>query len=755
MTGSANRWLLGTLAGAGCALLLVLWQVRPTYDLAYFLPEPVTAQEAVLVERLGQGAGARLIFAEISAAAGADAAVQAALLKDRLAGSNQFLRAENGQRELALDSIPAPLWRSRYLLADLDWSESGLRRELQRRVADLSTLGGPEVSRLIAADPLWAAPQVLERLRFGGAEAEPRWSDGPGRAFLIVETAAAPFDIAGQQQAIATLRAAFAAVAQGQARLDLYGVGVYGARVQDLIQAESQLLGGLATAAVLGIVFLAYRSLRLTLLSLIPLASAVLGGLIASSLVFGRIHGITIAFGATLVGVVDDYPMHLFSHARHVAPREGVRLLFRTLLASAATAIVAYAALVVSGSRGLAQLGVFSLTGIACAMAVTCWVLPNLMPAQPALASHDETPQQFRLSSRFWVPLLVVAAAFIAGTGGIRWNDNLGALTPIPAELLARDHAMRQRFGAPDVRYLITVTGSTAESALQRTEALERRMPEARARNLVESWSAVTALLPSAATQQRRLAAIPAAEQLAQRLQQARQGLPFRATAFAPFLAAADESRGRQPLQAADLAGGFTGDFVASHLTQSGGQWRSVVFLTGLQQPAALASWLGVASPGAELVDLKAASESLVGGYRVRLLGILAGALVVIAALVAWATGGLRRFVWSAGTVTATVAVTLAAMGWLHGTITLFHLVSLVLVAGLGVDYCLFFSRPGVTRTEFHDTRHAMVACAASTAGAFAILGTSSIPLLSMIGTTVAVGTATLFAAARLGCRAL
>ena len=158
--------------------------------------------------------------------------------------------------------------------------------------------------------------------------------------------------------------------------------------------------------------------------------------------------------------------------------------------------------------------------------------------------------------------------------------------------------------------------------------------------------------------------------------------------------------------------------------------------------------------PGAELVDLKAASESLVGGYRSRLLGILVGALAVIAALMAWATGSAGRFVWAVGTVMATVAATLAAINWLHGSVSLFHLVSLVLVAGLGVDYCLFYSRPGVTRTEFRDTRHAVIACAASTIAGFAILGFSSIPLLAIIGTTVAIGTGTLFLAARFGCRA-
>ena len=179
------------------------------------------------------------------------------------------------------------------------------------------------------------------------------------------------------------------------------------------------------------------------------------------------------------------------------------------------------------------------------------------------------------------------------------------------------------------------------------------------------------------------------------------------------------------------------------------------MFLTGLGSPEKLAGWLQIRNPGAELVDLKAASESLVRGYRVRLMTILTIALGLIAVLVLWSTGSAARFAWSAGTVAASVLITLAAMNWLHGSVSLFHMVSLVLVAGLGVDYCLFYGKPGVSRTEFRDTRHAVLACAATTSGAFAILGTSSIPLLSTIGTTVAIGTFTMFVAARAGCRAV
>lgn len=752
----ASSRLIGTLLGVclalGLGLAFVLTQVRPTFDLTFFLPAPVTEQESLLVERLGQGAGARLMFMEIAAVPGADAVAQSIRLRELLSRSPLFLRVENGQAELSADRIPASVWRWRYLLADTDWSTEGIRAALADRVSDLATVGGPEISRLIASDPLWAAPRVLESLQVGGPEGGPRWSEGQSRAFLVAETVAPPFSIGLQQQAVDEVRRAYLEISGREDGMEVYGVGVYGARVQALIQREAQLLGAVASVAVLIIVTLAYRSPRLTLLSMIPLAAAVLGGLVVATLAFGQIHGITIAFGATLVGVVDDYPMHLFSHARHASPRDGVRLLFRTLLASAGTAIVAYAALVVSGSRGLAQLGVFSLTGIACAMAVTCWVLPNLMKPG-ARMQHDPVVQDVRLSARIWLPLLLAAIGFMAADNGVRWNDNLGELTPLPASLLARDRAMRERFGAPDVRYLISVTADSADAALERTEALERQLVAARNQGLLTGWSAVTALLPSKATQQRRRAAIPPPDELERRLVAAGQDLPFRPEAFAPFVTSAAEARGLPYVQGSDLAEPFAADFVSSHLTRSGGRWRSVVFVAGLTAPEQLGGWLQAQAPAAELVDLKAASESLVRDYRQRLIAILAGATVLIAALVIWSTRSLGSSLWAAGTVAATVAFTLAAVNWLHGSVSLFHLVSLVLVAGLGVDYCLFYSRPGLSRTEFLDTRHAVIASAASTAGAFAILGTSSIPILASIGTTVAIGTAAMFIAARWGCR--
>ena len=70
--------------------------------------------------------------------------------------------------------------------------------------------------------------------------------------------------------------------------------------------------------------------------------------------------------------------------------------------------------------------------------------------------------------------------------------------------------------------------------------------------------------------------------------------------------------------------------------------------------------------------------------------------------------------------------------------LNLFHLVSLVLGAGLGLDYALFFDHAGDDRKDQLRTFHAILVCSATTLLVFALLALSSIPVLRAIGSTVA-----------------
>jgi predicted exporter len=86
---------------------------------------------------------------------------------------------------------------------------------------------------------------------------------------------------------------------------------------------------------------------------------------------------------------------------------------------------------------------------------------------------------------------------------------------------------------------------------------------------------------------------------------------------------------------------------------------------------------------------------------------------------------------------TAAIVAVLRAFGM---PLDLFHLMSLVLAAGLGVDYALFFERSEGDRDERLRTLHGVLVCSVSTLMVFALLSLSSIPVLRSIGVTVTLG---------------
>ena len=89
------------------------------------------------------------------------------------------------------------------------------------------------------------------------------------------------------------------------------------------------------------------------------------------------------------------------------------------------------------------------------------------------------------------------------------------------------------------------------------------------------------------------------------------------------------------------------------------------------------------------------------------------------------------------------VRVAMLLAGGLHAAgvpLSLFHLVALVLAAGLGLDYALFFEHASDDEADQRRTLHALLVCSLSTLLVFALLATSSLPVLRAIGITVSAG---------------
>jgi predicted exporter len=150
--------------------------------------------------------------------------------------------------------------------------------------------------------------------------------------------------------------------------MTISGAGKFSVLMEQRTRGQAQALGTAATVGMILLLLIAYRRIGSILLSVLPLASAGLAGLAVVSALFGTVHGITLAFGFTLIGVAQDYPLHLLSHRR--PDREPVaiaRHLWPTLATGVASTCIAYFTFLFSGVIGLAQLACFTVAGLAVA----------------------------------------------------------------------------------------------------------------------------------------------------------------------------------------------------------------------------------------------------------------------------------------------------------------------------------------------------------------------------------------------------
>ncbi|WP_376692909.1 MMPL family transporter [Wenzhouxiangella sp. EGI_FJ10409] len=724
------------LAGAG---FFTFAGLELDYRLDAFLPAPGTAQQEIVVDQVSGGSAGRLILAAVEGGSPPDLAQASRRLAEQWRGLEGVERVDNGNWSDD-DALVEKLMQARFaLVPDVAGrvQPDAVADALDQRLSDLA-FAGQRVENLIARDPLGLVEALGAELSAAGRirTVDGMWFDDAGeRALLLVHSAHAPFAVDAQSSLLQSLRAGFDQAAPDALELVLAGAPVIGVASAEASRADALRLSLWGSAVVLLVLAFAWRSASAMLAGAVPLAAGVVCGLAVTVLAFGQVHGLTLAFGFTLLGVALDYPVHLFGHADRRALSATARNIRAPLLLGVMSTLIAYVAIWLSNSPGLAQLGAFSAAGLAGA-AVATLLLPALDPALPRRVQ----PTRVRPVNWPAVPVLLglAALAFLVWQGEARWSNDLSRLSPIDREQIEVDRDLRAALGGGDVRYLIAAGGETPDAALRAAEATTELLEQARDEGLIEHWQTPTDWLPSSARQRERLSAWPAAEEMRERLQAADAG--FRAEAFDPFLEDLAQARERGPIgrafwQATPLAARLD-----TQLRQTTDGWRALITPVGLDNPQALAQLLARGETPAELVDLAAGSEAMVAAWRRDAglsLGIAAGIILLLLGL------RLRRpseILAVALPPAAAVLVTAAAMSHFGGGLSIVHLIGLLLTAGIGLDFALFSRSfrgdpPAVARS-----RRAIDTCALSTGGVFFVLGQSSIGLLQMLGLTVALG---------------
>ena len=767
-------WLVFILA---CGVVISRSQF--TTDLSAFLPKSPTPAQRLLLEQIRDGLASRLILVGID---GADASTRADLsrrIARRLRAESAFVSVDNGEPVNA-ERDRAYLFDHRYLLSPMvtpaRFTADGLHAALADSIDLLASSGGLLMKSLLPRDPTGEMLHLLEQQDSGS---RPKMVDGAWvskdgqRALLLLQTRASGADTDAQQAAMTAIRRAFAAAASANtaakaaanatpATLVMTGPGVFSVTSREAIKDQVSRLSIISVILIATLLLLVYRSFSALALGFLPVISGALAGIAAVSLGFGEVHGITLGFGTALIGEAVDYSIYLFVQSERggTDPQDWVARFWPTVRLGMLTSIAGFASLLLSGFPGLAQLGLYSIAGLIAAAAVTRFVLPHLLPANFRI--HDVSAigrvlsRLVRRASLLRWPaalLLLAAGAVLFMHRADLWNDKISSLSPVSPADVALDTRLRADLGAPDVRYLVVVSGASRESVLRSAERVSAVLQHEVDRGRLAGFESPSRYLPSVATQRARQASLPSAPVLAARLAQAVRGLPVHAQLFAPFLADVAAARRQPLLRAADLEHTSMAMALSALLIQRDGRWSALLPLTAAHGVAIdadrMRAALGITAtngnaagaPDVLFVDMKAESDRLYSGYLHEAILLSLGGLAAIIALLLAVFRRPMRVVRIIAPLAAAVVTVTAGLAVLGQQLIILHLVGLLLVVAVGSNYALFFDRAAPAGQGIAPRTLASILFAnLTTVAGFGLLAFSKVAILQAMGATVAPG---------------
>lgn len=457
-------------------------------------------------------------------------------------------------------------------------------------------------------------------------------------------------------------------------------------------QQAKQDVSTLGLATVLGVMLLivgVFRSLRPLLLCLLSVGIGALAGCVATLLIFGELHLMTLVMSVSIIGISADYTLYYLTermvHGAEASPWQSLLKVRNALLLALATTVAAYLIMMLAPFPGIRQMAVFAAVGLsASCLTVMCWQpwLCRGLPVRPVpamtLLLRWLAAWRRNKALRRGLPLLLALLA-LGGLAKLRVNDDISQLQALPAGILAQEKAITALTGQGVDQKWFVVYGPTPQATLERLEAFTPTLEIAQQQGLIKHYRTIP--LNSLARQQQDLALLRAAVPA------------VKATLASAGLTQSEPDTRAMPVTLESwLASPASEGWRLMWLTLPDGTSGVLVPVDGVRESAALEQ-LATPQHGVAWVDRKAAFDSLFALYRTVLAGLLAIALGVIAA------GAVLRLGWRQGLISLTpsvlsLACALSVLAYTGHALNLFSLLALVLVLGVGINYTLFFSNP-------------------------------------------------------------
>jgi predicted exporter len=588
-------------------------------------------------------------------------------------------------------------------------------------------------------------------------QANLRWQEGylttsveQGFATLII------LELPADAQLYAPQVAAVRAVNQAEAILKREHPNAQLQRLGGVFYAEASQTGArvdtdrIGLGSVVGVVLLMlviFRSLSMLAAGFLSIATGVVIGTTAVLGVFGEIHLVTIVFGVSLIGEAADYSIQLIS-AKLSDQEDGrtnwLQRVTPGLTMALGTSLLGYAAMTLVPLPSIRQIAVFALAGLSGAFLTVLLAGPiaaNFFRGGHVSAHFERLAERLRQGSAQLgrAALYMAGGLFLLGLA-LAWrvtsDDDVRSLVFRPDKLVREEASVKHALGAEASSQFILLhpDAGTDEACLQAAEALRPKLNECQQLGLLSHWTSLANLTPSRAQQTRALNTHRAAL-----------------------------SRERASLEAAFAEIGFTPpphfwepqpdlikptDFLALNEGTAFRHLRflhqnkvlHVITLHGVKDDAKLRTQLAHLA-NASLIDKTWSISELLGDVRRQ--GLLWLSVAFLLAL------GILSLRYGLGRSLVLLLPTAIGVAWapvLAGAcgvpFSVFSLMALMLVLGVGVNYSIFLWEGGARSKS---ALAGVIASCLTTLLSFGLLSLCTLPALHWLGLTLTFGILTAF----------
>ena len=629
-------------------------------------------------------------------------------------------------------------------------TDEAVRERLGQMRTLLVSPEGMAFKRIFFVDPVGWFPVYLEKLRFlnpmpGVRVEQDRFLSAEGKNSLILVDTGVDFTDAEQsKRMLADFQEMTKKVVPAAIEVMLVSGHRYTLANSDRVKEDLAIVLSAAGVGIFAIFLIFMRTWSELWAFLLPVAVVIIASA-GVALVYQPVSAITLGFGAVLLGLTDDYPIHVHAalSRRDRPPAELLSNVVPPLVFTGLTTMAAFVIMLFSNLPVQRQLAVFSLIGIIAALLLALIVLPHLIrttKTQPLVTVPDRCDRLTR--SPLWVILCWGGIVGLCLWGGSRlqFNGDLKEMNFVTEEIKHVEAALRDTWGDFRNRAMVVVEAPDLQTALMRNEELFRYLqPKLGPERMVS----MAPILPSAQTQEsnrdrwQSYWSPDRIEKIRQHLEEEGRRLGFRPEAFESLWRQLNTPPEKITVESLRVAG--LGDLIDSLILPFEKGVQVVTLTPDTSEIAALFEPGAGSPPGVRFVSQQRFSRNITAAIARDFTIFFSSSLAVVCLLLI----GLFRHpikvllaLIPVGTGLISAAGFMGAFGY---PVNLFNVVASILIIGLGVEYGIFMvSRLG--QGKDHITERAVLISSLTTLVGFGSLSFARHPALNSIGLAVLLG---------------